>query len=613
MDRNSNMRGGDNWAVIEKEVRKLWSILDLIKDNEGNVQRCEYCKMNMKLQKALRDDYNAEDAIACALEDWEADSKGKTRMDYLMFEDSIVELLAVWADATGRSHFNLLDTVLHAITQTADQDGNRLFKPTEEIKQLEWAKTAKGLERRSSSLSQESELNRGSNACEDRANINDAIGIDETKNKPNKYCHNTRQQDVLSKRMSEHKKKECTNKKNVHGSRQGSAMEPLLNERRSSDRAKMRRKREATRTMASTVPLLPKTLHRGLQPQHGRRSQQLHHGATEFGTVVSSQQMNMDLQTPRDVYCHRKLKGKTRPKRNSSHSDTDLEEAPTVPHSNNNSETTEWVPESRISETARSCMLANSWKHTTMDTSSWKCINMHESMPHHNNDHAKHVSITQAGETNEVLKTVLNCAASEAFDLPREYACQAEAWKSSYRTHSSVGGWVSQNTTVRDQCHDDCDMSPAAYDYCGGWPPCRPFTDLCHQRSIHASVSPVGRTLSSYGHSHPTRRASVSGQTRVYQSKRSYKSSNSNCFFGSRGTSRTMFGTLRDSSDLSMLPLDTTWSQLPGSTWKMLPGGHISPGLEFPELPCSSLRVPQRCGSVALISHHSSSLMGSAA
>ena len=127
------------WPSVRASILELWNVLDMIKDEDGCIRRNEYVKMNLKLQKALRDDYDDSEAMEAALDDWQSDSKGNASMDYINFEDAMVELLALWGAATKRTHSDLLTTVLAAITDPGDQ-GHRRFKKTEDIVQLAWAK-----------------------------------------------------------------------------------------------------------------------------------------------------------------------------------------------------------------------------------------------------------------------------------------------------------------------------------------------------------------------------------------------------------------------------------------------------------------------------------------
>ena len=142
--------------VFERKVKEMWSVLDLVKDENGCIRKDAYMVMNLKLAKALEDDYDEKSSLEAAHEDWERDSRGQGKMNYQLFFDSINELVTVWSDATNQSgsapqgapdedmvhkHTQMLSTVVEAITVHEPlKPADLWWKETEKIKQVHWAK-----------------------------------------------------------------------------------------------------------------------------------------------------------------------------------------------------------------------------------------------------------------------------------------------------------------------------------------------------------------------------------------------------------------------------------------------------------------------------------------
>ena len=76
----------------------FWDVIDMIKNQDGTLNKETYLEMHFKLHKALIRDIDEDEARACAQTDWERDIKGCSALSFELFSRSLFELVDIWVD-----------------------------------------------------------------------------------------------------------------------------------------------------------------------------------------------------------------------------------------------------------------------------------------------------------------------------------------------------------------------------------------------------------------------------------------------------------------------------------------------------------------------------------
>ena len=90
--------------TIRGVTREFWDIVDLLKNESGNIGRLSYVSLNTLLHRALVGDVSHDEASRSAEVDWARDTaRGPrvadvTEMDYDLFHRSMFELADIWCE-----------------------------------------------------------------------------------------------------------------------------------------------------------------------------------------------------------------------------------------------------------------------------------------------------------------------------------------------------------------------------------------------------------------------------------------------------------------------------------------------------------------------------------
>ena len=98
---------------------RFWKILDMLKDEHGDLKRASYVQLSVKLQKALLSDFDAKDARQCAQQDWDQDvGPQRTSMKEAEFSASMFEMADLWSETADPSEYVwFLKNALEAIVK----------------------------------------------------------------------------------------------------------------------------------------------------------------------------------------------------------------------------------------------------------------------------------------------------------------------------------------------------------------------------------------------------------------------------------------------------------------------------------------------------------------
>jgi len=177
---------------------------------------------------------------------------------------------------------------------------------TEDIQQLPWAKKA-NLERRASSLSvaQHGESNHHDTkgTAHDHAQRNGGAGVTKPTDsqdadplascKPKNQAARRRRSDSAMSNVLRDRSKAALQNRKLNSNRRGSAADAIG---------------------VATVPLLPPRVPHDMKPTQRQRRRPGQEGI-EQGMQLAARELSVELRTPRDIYNHRKLKGRVVTKR----------------------------------------------------------------------------------------------------------------------------------------------------------------------------------------------------------------------------------------------------------------------------------------------------------
>lgn len=107
---------------IVHAIRMFWNAQDLVKDHRGCIHKSAYLVLNVKLQKALDQDFQLGTALATAKTDWKRDG-GRRRMSYAQFFESMFEMTDLWCKTVSERDYvtfllSLLETVATGCAKT---------------------------------------------------------------------------------------------------------------------------------------------------------------------------------------------------------------------------------------------------------------------------------------------------------------------------------------------------------------------------------------------------------------------------------------------------------------------------------------------------------------
>jgi hypothetical protein len=87
---------------VKQEIMTFWDSIDMIKDENGNINKATYITFNIKLQLGLVEGgVTEEEGMAEAEADWVKDSVEGEYMSYSEFSKSMFELADMWVDSIG--------------------------------------------------------------------------------------------------------------------------------------------------------------------------------------------------------------------------------------------------------------------------------------------------------------------------------------------------------------------------------------------------------------------------------------------------------------------------------------------------------------------------------
>eukprot|EP00935_MAST-01C_sp_MAST-1C-sp1_P000011 g11.t1 len=115
MQRKALMRLPEIRAVVEE----FWTLIDLAKEEHGQLTKDSYMLLSTKLHLALVPDVQKEALLISAAQDWVEDSNGKETMDFEQFFSSMFELADIWVEGIdGAEYVAFLQRLKFAIVDT---------------------------------------------------------------------------------------------------------------------------------------------------------------------------------------------------------------------------------------------------------------------------------------------------------------------------------------------------------------------------------------------------------------------------------------------------------------------------------------------------------------
>jgi hypothetical protein len=102
-------------VLVKKQIQRMWKLLD---DNGmGSISRKKYSQFYLRVSKILQPSLRYEDAVKVVRNDFMQDTKGETRLSYMLFFDSLFQVADIWtADISGKSYATFLDKLFRRMT-----------------------------------------------------------------------------------------------------------------------------------------------------------------------------------------------------------------------------------------------------------------------------------------------------------------------------------------------------------------------------------------------------------------------------------------------------------------------------------------------------------------
>ena len=110
------------WETALRSMRRSLQSGRSHTHSEHGLSKEEYISMMKKIYKVMIDEYDEDDALECAEEDWEKDAQGSTALSRELFCDAIFELADVWTRTCESQEYIDFLSMLHAAIAVLDGD-----------------------------------------------------------------------------------------------------------------------------------------------------------------------------------------------------------------------------------------------------------------------------------------------------------------------------------------------------------------------------------------------------------------------------------------------------------------------------------------------------------